>query len=85
MERFVNNLVIAMALSVVESWMRLPVQARARLILENLRANKVLSIFDAREVLRLQDEALYCQRLFSYPHGEAFALVGQPIDDSAEV
>jgi hypothetical protein len=72
MERFLNNFLIAGALSCVEAWNKLPIQERAWLVIQAFHNGTVLPIFDAREVLKLQDQALYCQRLFSHPHGEVW-------------
>lgn len=69
MERLLNNFLIAGALAVIEAWNKLPIQERAKIVLQSFRNGTVLPVFDAREVLKLQDEALYCQSLFSHPHG----------------
>jgi len=76
MERLLNNFLIAGALAVIEAWNKLPIQERAKIVLQSFIDGTVLPIFDAREVLKLQDEALYTQRLFSHPHGEVWQFTG---------
>ena len=78
-ERLLNNFVLAMALSALESWEQVQAQEKSRAIYNHPILHE--AALDAAEVLKLLGDRVYAQEMFGFPHGK----VWQPIDESQEV
>lgn len=78
MDRLVNNFVLAMALSVLETWDCVRAEEKSRAAY-NHPILFVASV-EAAEVLKLWDQHLWSQEMFGYPHGK----VWQPINEMVE-
>lgn len=74
MDRFIDNLVIAAALSVLEAWGRASKATEGSCITSHPALFH--AVCEVPAILALQSEALREQEMFSYPHGR----VWEPID-----